>query len=188
MDELQRILMNAGLTIENNEYGKPELSPKDAKNIMQLINDWLKYKQELANLKNTNPNDLNFTDMIQRSEHLSDSLGFISGEIHEYHMKYGFDTVERMFKHAKQLKGDSLPEAYENNSNDLIEQYQIFLKERHPELDMKETAGVGTLTHQNMTSDVGPNAIKKNAAKFGNKVTKGGIPPKISKDSIIKKN
>ena len=36
--------------------------------------------------------------------------------------------------------------------------------------------GVGRITKQNQTSDVGPDEIKKQAAKFGNKVDKDGRP------------
>jgi hypothetical protein len=36
--------------------------------------------------------------------------------------------------------------------------------------------GVGRITKQNQTVDVGPNEIKKQAAKFGNKVSKDGVP------------
>ena len=37
--------------------------------------------------------------------------------------------------------------------------------------------GVGIITKQNQTVDVGPDETKKQAKKFGNKVTKGGVPP-----------
>lgn len=43
------------------------------------------------------------------------------------------------------------------------------------------TEGVGRITKQNQTIDVGPNEIKKQAAKFGNKVDKDGRPPTLSK-------
>lgn len=36
--------------------------------------------------------------------------------------------------------------------------------------------GVGRITKQNQTVDVGPDEIKKQAAKFGNKVSKDGVP------------
>lgn len=45
----------------------------------------------------------------------------------------------------------------------------------------KETAGVGRITKQNQTKDVGPNQVSKEAAKFGNKVDKDGRPPVLSK-------
>jgi hypothetical protein len=41
--------------------------------------------------------------------------------------------------------------------------------------------GVGRITKQNQTIDVGPNEIKTQAAKFGNKVDKDGRPPTLSK-------
>jgi hypothetical protein len=47
--------------------------------------------------------------------------------------------------------------------------------------DIKEAAGVGRITKQNQTADVGPGEIKKQAAKFGNKVDKDGRPPTLSK-------
>jgi len=43
--------------------------------------------------------------------------------------------------------------------------------------DIVESAGVGRITKQNQTPDVGPNEISKQAAKFGNKVDKDGYPP-----------
>src|SRR6056300_107326 len=45
--------------------------------------------------------------------------------------------------------------------------------------DIKE--GVGRITKQNQTVDVGPREIKKQAAKFGNSVDKDGRPPTLSK-------
>ena len=47
--------------------------------------------------------------------------------------------------------------------------------------DILEAAGVGRITKQNQTADVGPNELKKQAAKFGNKVDKDGRPPTLSK-------
>jgi len=41
--------------------------------------------------------------------------------------------------------------------------------------------GVGRITKQNQTVDVGPKEITKQAAKFGNKVDKDGRPPTLSK-------
>jgi hypothetical protein len=45
---------------------------------------------------------------------------------------------------------------------------------------IREAAGVGKITRQNQTVDVGPNEIKRQAAKFGNKVDKNGVPPTLS--------
>jgi hypothetical protein len=39
------------------------------------------------------------------------------------------------------------------------------------------TEGVGVITKQNQTQDVGPNQTKIEAAKFGFKVDKNGNPP-----------
>ena len=44
-----------------------------------------------------------------------------------------------------------------------------------------EAAGVGKITKQNTTVDVKPGETKRQAAKFGNKVDKGGVPPTLSK-------
>ena len=41
----------------------------------------------------------------------------------------------------------------------------------------EDAAGVGRITRQNMTKDVGPNEVAKQAAKWGNKVTRDGRPP-----------
>jgi len=41
--------------------------------------------------------------------------------------------------------------------------------------------GVGRITKQNQTFDVGPDEIKTQAAKFGNSVDKDGRPPTLSK-------
>jgi hypothetical protein len=43
------------------------------------------------------------------------------------------------------------------------------------------TEGVGIITKQNQTHDVGPNETKIQAAKFGLKVDKGGVPPLLHK-------
>ena len=40
-----------------------------------------------------------------------------------------------------------------------------------------EIAGVGRITKQNQTLDVGPDAVQKQAAKFGNRVDRDGKPP-----------
>ena len=40
-----------------------------------------------------------------------------------------------------------------------------------------EIAGVGRITKQNQTPDVGPDAVQKQAAKFGNVVDRDGRPP-----------
>ena len=47
--------------------------------------------------------------------------------------------------------------------------------------DIKEAAGVGRITKQNQTVDVGPDEVRKQAAKFGNTVDKDGKPPTLSK-------
>ena len=47
--------------------------------------------------------------------------------------------------------------------------------------DILEAAGVGRITKQNQTPDVGPGEVKRQAAKFGNKVDKDGVPPTLSK-------
>ena len=44
-----------------------------------------------------------------------------------------------------------------------------------------EIAGVGRITKQNQTPDVGPNEVKKQAAKFGNTVDRDGRPPVMRK-------
>ena len=41
--------------------------------------------------------------------------------------------------------------------------------------------GVGRITKQNQTIDVGPDEVTKQAAKFGNKVDRDGRPPTLSK-------
>lgn len=47
-----------------------------------------------------------------------------------------------------------------------------------------ETAGVGIYDpRSNKTADVGPDTLRKNAAKFGFKVSKGGVPPRFSKNT-----
>ena len=43
------------------------------------------------------------------------------------------------------------------------------------------TEGVGRITKQNQTVDVGPDEVTKQAAKFGNKVDRDGRPPTLSK-------
>ena len=45
--------------------------------------------------------------------------------------------------------------------------------------DLEEA--VGRITKQNQTIDVGPDEVKTQAAKFGNKVDKDGRPPTLSK-------
>jgi hypothetical protein len=47
--------------------------------------------------------------------------------------------------------------------------------------ELFEEGGVGRITKQNQTVDVGPNEIKRQAAKFGNTVDKDGRPPTLSK-------
>lgn len=50
--------------------------------------------------------------------------------------------------------------------------------------DAKETIfveAVGRITKQNQTQDVGPQEVKKQAAKFGNNVDRDGRPPTLSK-------
>lgn len=44
-----------------------------------------------------------------------------------------------------------------------------------------EIAGVGRITKQNQTPDVGPDAVQKQAAKFGNSVDRDGRPPLLNK-------
>ncbi len=48
--------------------------------------------------------------------------------------------------------------------------------------------GVGIITKQNQTSDVGPNQTKIEAAKFGLKVDKGGNPPLLHKTAAKNSN
>ena len=40
--------------------------------------------------------------------------------------------------------------------------------------------GVGRITKQNQTADVGPNEVTTQAAKFGNKVDRDGKPPLLN--------
>lgn len=44
-------------------------------------------------------------------------------------------------------------------------------------MKLYEIAAVGRITKQNQTPDVGPNAVQKQAAKFGNRVDRDGKPP-----------
>jgi hypothetical protein len=48
--------------------------------------------------------------------------------------------------------------------------------------DIVEAAGVGKITKQNTTVDVKPGETQRQAAKFGNKVDKNGVPPTLSKN------
>ena len=41
--------------------------------------------------------------------------------------------------------------------------------------------GVGRVTKQNQTADVGPSEVSIQAAKFGNKVNRDGYPPLLRK-------
>lgn len=45
---------------------------------------------------------------------------------------------------------------------------------------INESAGVGRITKQNRTADVGPDEISKQAAKFGNSVDRNGRPPLLN--------
>lgn len=55
------------------------------------------------------------------------------------------------------------------------------LKDYEFDIRLSETAGVGTIVSGvNTTADVGPDEIRKQARKFGNKVTKDGRPPIIT--------
>lgn len=57
-------------------------------------------------------------------------------------------------------------------------------RDQYVESIQSEGFGVGTFDpRSNKTADVGPDTLRKNAAKFGSKVSKGGVPPRISKDS-----
>ena len=64
--------------------------------------------------------------------------------------------------------------------------YQNFLD--NYQIDCLEQAlkefGVGIYDpRSNKTADVGPDTLRKNAAKLGHKVSRGGIPPHISKQT-----
>jgi len=48
--------------------------------------------------------------------------------------------------------------------------------------------GVGIITKQNQTHDVGPNQTKIEAAKFGHKLDKDGKPPLLHKSAHKKSN
>lgn len=56
---------------------------------------------------------------------------------------------------------------------------------------INESAGVGRITKQNQTADVGPNEVSKQAAKFGNSVDRDGRPPllntKATKNTSVNK-
>lgn len=56
--------------------------------------------------------------------------------------------------------------------------YSSFILKRAIEKELLEN-GVGRITKQNQTSDVGPNEIQKQSAKFGNKVDRNGYPPLV---------
>lgn len=50
-------------------------------------------------------------------------------------------------------------------------------------INIIENGGVGRITPQNQTIDVGPNQIKKEAEKFGFNVDKDGRPPLLHKSA-----
>jgi len=57
---------------------------------------------------------------------------------------------------------------------------------RYVRKDQVVENAAGTLTRQNTTADVKKGTLKKQGRKFGFDITDGGIPPRISKDSIKK--
>lgn len=61
------------------------------------------------------------------------------------------------------------------DENEYVSMYHKFKN------NVEETAGVGRVTGFGLTADVKSNSLKKNAAKFGFKVNKDGVPPRISK-------
>lgn len=71
----------------------------------------------------------------------------------------------------------------QNYELDLVGKTIMRKKDFHtpnPELKV-EAAGVGRVVKGvNTTADVGPDEIRKQAAKFGNRISKDGVPPKIT--------
>jgi len=65
------------------------------------------------------------------------------------------------------------------------EKYEMYKEsfDAFMEADIEESAGVGILTKQNSTVDVKPGTLKKNGKQMGFDITDGGIPPRVSKDS-----
>lgn len=63
----------------------------------------------------------------------------------------------------------------EEDENEYISMYNEFKN------NVEETAGVGRVTGFGLTADVKSDSLQKNAAKFGFKVNKDGVPPRISK-------
>jgi hypothetical protein len=65
---------------------------------------------------------------------------------------------------------------FENVNSKLLNDYYL---ENYKSAFITETGGVGRVVQGVNTSvDVGPNEIKKQAAKFGNVVDKDGVPKK----------
>lgn len=79
----------------------------------------------------------------------------------------------------------------ENVDNELSE-YSVerYRREFDAFMNLDETAGVGVNAEHNTypyTPDIKKGTLKKTGAKFGFDITDGGIPPQVSKDSILKK-
>ena len=128
-----------------------------AKFIVQACRDWLDRKKAIENFKTTG----RYKDDFGRLEAMQEEMAHIQGYLEEHRLMHGYKTVNDMFQAAK----------------------QYILAHRN----QNEAAGVGLVVPGiNTTADVGPNSLKKNAAKFGNKVTKNGVPPIVSKDSFKK--
>lgn len=158
MDDLKRLLINAGFQANELDEGTTPMDLDDAKFVVFAARDWLRIKRELENFKTTGDYDADY----QRKENLEEQLGHISGLLDEHRQMHGYDTVNDMFQAAKKIVKDHT----KNN----------------------EEAAVGRIVPGvNTTSDVKPDTLKKSAAKFGNKVTKDGVPPLVSKDSVKKK-
>ena len=62
------------------------------------------------------------------------------------------------------------------------------IKDAHPWSNPVEEAGVGILTPQNTTADVKKGTLKNQGQKLGFDINDDGMPPRISKNSGIKKN
>lgn len=115
------------------------------------------------------------------------------------------DDLDRILKNAglvvktntKQPPLESVTKTGKNvilieNTDAELSEYSVerYRREFDAFMNLDETAGVGVNAEHNTypyTPDIKKGTLKKTGAKLGFDITDGGIPPQVSKDSILKK-
>jgi len=216
MDDLERILKNAGLngSKSNNKQPPPlENVKKSTKNtiLIESVDNELseysveRYRREFDDFMNND--QLNELEPIgKRQPSNPENIAKATAAFVEYSQWVGYAESQQL-QALKDAAGEFNVKPWEIEAKlgrkvgaldhqgrpmDIPAQpsdISPFRPVQHEDVELDETAGVGVNAEHNTypyTPDIKKGTLKKTGAKLGFDITDDGIPPQISKDSIKK--